>query len=253
MNRIYLEKNKLYVTNDYSKTIYQISSYEVENGLPYMKLNLVPYCIEDYIITKDFSMKHAYLPAYKSSEKLEVETLNVNFMTESIKDCIIENGYEILNKEPVVKLYINDPEEEEIITELGKLGFDLEFSNTKNIFELKSINDTSISYLKTAKHYLNTILMSALKETEDKKLTYVADLPTIFQMIIKKKAEQTYMDTFSFTENINESKLEFIENTMCEKISNIDLLVTMSDISDIVTNSIKNIESQTKKTLSNQR
>lgn len=238
MSRVYLEKNKFYVTDNDSQTIYQVASYDVENGSSQIKLNLVPYCIKDFVCPH-LSGKKGFLPAYKSSEKLQVEILNVNLMTEGIKNCLKENGYEILKKEPIVKMYINDPSEEEIKNDLQKIGFELNLCNKTNTLELKSIND-SVTDSQVARVYLHILLDSAQKEIEsvENKITYIAELPTIAQMIIKEKAEHTFIETFGCIGN-DERKMEFIEDTMCEKIKDIDSLITMNDIKEIINNSIK--------------
>lgn len=244
----YLDKNCIYVSNDNKKTIYQINSYESFDSLLYFNLHIEPYCIKDYI-NPDISNEIGYIPAYRSKHTIQSEILPVYFIRESVQEVLSQSGYEIVSKPPIIHLYINNPSEENIINELQNLNFKLCYSKEKHILEIVNDSIDNITYTKIANTYFTTILKAAINiiNESNKKITYVSQLPTISQYLIKHLSNDFFTETFDNSKDLYINKNEFLETIMAEKLSNINDIITIDELSSILKNSLDNVYNVQKK------
>ena len=97
--KAYLESKKIYVRND-DKMAYEVNSIEIYDGCDYMKLNLVLVAGWDYVNPDDNDIQ-GYVGADRFVEDVQTETENCYFMKESITECLEDNGWIILNGNPL--------------------------------------------------------------------------------------------------------------------------------------------------------
>lgn len=96
----YLVKHKLYVKNQ-DNFIYQTESIEMHDGENFMTVELKLVAGYDYI-NPDYSDVQGYVPADRFVESLQDEYELVYFLQESVRDSLIDNGYEILKELPTI-------------------------------------------------------------------------------------------------------------------------------------------------------
>ena len=97
--KAYLEKKTIYAKNE-EKLVYKVESIEIYDGYDSLRLNLVLICGWDYI-NPDASDKQGWCPANKFIEDVQDTQEICYIMSESIKECLETNGYEILEECPI--------------------------------------------------------------------------------------------------------------------------------------------------------
>lgn len=96
----YLEEKSIYVKNE-DKMIYKIVSFEAYDGYTTLTYDLELVAGYDYI-DPDNNDIQGYVSAEKFIEEVRTETVVQYFFEEGLKDCLEENGYEILDKLPTI-------------------------------------------------------------------------------------------------------------------------------------------------------
>lgn len=96
---VYLEKKAIFAKNE-DNLVYRLKSMEMYDGYDSLRLNLVLVCGFDYI-NPDISDEQGWCPANKFIEDVQDTQEICYIMSESIKECLEVNGYEILEECPI--------------------------------------------------------------------------------------------------------------------------------------------------------
>ncbi len=99
MSKIYLTNNEIYVKTE-SNLIYKTESIEMYDCQSYLTVNLVLMAGYDYINSDENDIQ-GYVSASNFVESVQDETVIQYYMVESMKQCLIDNGYEILDTLPM--------------------------------------------------------------------------------------------------------------------------------------------------------
>lgn len=99
MSKVYLD-NGLYVKTP-SNLIYKTESIEMYDSTSYLIINLILVAGYDYINTDENDIQ-GYVSASNFVDGVQEETVVQYFMVESMKQCLIDNGYEILDTLPMI-------------------------------------------------------------------------------------------------------------------------------------------------------
>lgn len=97
--RIYLEENKQIYAKDCNDFVYRITNGRMESN--YIVWDLELYCGWDYI-NPDKNDKQGYVSANRFIEEVQNDIVIQYFIKEGLKDCLIENGYELIEK-PIIE------------------------------------------------------------------------------------------------------------------------------------------------------
>ena len=100
MSKTYLDSKKIYAKND-NNLIYETQSINTYDGYDWLEINLVLVAGYDYI-NPDENDIQGYVKANKFIEDVQTETVIQYFLTEGMKDSLNDNGYEILDKLPII-------------------------------------------------------------------------------------------------------------------------------------------------------
>lgn len=95
----YLGDNAIYVKND-DKLVYKVESVEIYDNYNSLRLNLKLVCGWDYV-NPDYNDVQGWCPADRFIEDVQSEMEICYFLKESVKECLEDNGYEILEKNPL--------------------------------------------------------------------------------------------------------------------------------------------------------
>nr|WP_024835437.1 hypothetical protein [Clostridium sp. 12(A)] len=99
MSKVYLD-NGLYVKTP-SNLIYKTESIEMYDSTSYLTINLILVAGYNYINTDENDIQ-GYVSASNFVDGVQDETVVQYFMVESMKQCLIDNGYEILDTLPMI-------------------------------------------------------------------------------------------------------------------------------------------------------
>lgn len=95
----YLEKKAIFVKNE-DKLVYKVASMEIYDGYDSLRLNLELVCGWDYV-NPDMNDVQGWCKADRFVDDVQSVQEICYIMTESIKECLESEGYEILEKCPV--------------------------------------------------------------------------------------------------------------------------------------------------------
>ena len=96
----YLNEKSLYVIND-DRLIYKVNEYDVYDGYISLNYNLELVAGYDYI-NPDENDIQGYVEAINFIEDVQLESVVQYFLEEGLKECLIDNGFEILDKLPKI-------------------------------------------------------------------------------------------------------------------------------------------------------
>ena len=99
MSKVYLD-NGLYVKTP-SNLIYKTESIEMYDSTSYLTINLILVAGFDYINSDENDIQ-GYVTASNFVDGVQDETVVQYFIVESMKQCLIDNGYEILDTLPTI-------------------------------------------------------------------------------------------------------------------------------------------------------
>lgn len=97
--KIQLLEKGFFVKND-ENFVYKVESLETYEGYNFMNVNLTLICGWDYVSVEND------IQGFVSNDRFIDDVQNITevyyFMNESLKECLATNGYEILNKCPLI-------------------------------------------------------------------------------------------------------------------------------------------------------
>ena len=98
----YLNEKSLYVIND-DRLIYKVNEYDVYDG--YISLNYNRFIVSLSRLAHlnpDENDIQGYVEAINFIEDVQLESVVQYFLEEGLKECLIDNGFEILDKLPKI-------------------------------------------------------------------------------------------------------------------------------------------------------
>ncbi len=100
MSKVYLSDNEIYAKTK-GDLIYKTESMEMYDCQSYLTVNLELVAGYDYINPDDNNIQ-GYVSASNFVDEVQTETVVQYYMEESTKQCLIDNGYEILETLPTI-------------------------------------------------------------------------------------------------------------------------------------------------------
>lgn len=100
MSKIYLTNNEIYVKTE-SNLLYKTESIVMHDCESYLTVNLELVAGYDYI-NPDENNIQGYISASNFVDSVQTESVVQYYMVESMKRCLIDNGYEILETLPMI-------------------------------------------------------------------------------------------------------------------------------------------------------
>jgi len=98
MSKTYLTNHEFYVkTNE--NLIYKTESVDAYDENPWLRVNLVLVAGYDYI-NPDESDIQGYISASNFVDSVQIESVIQYYLIEGMKQCLIDNGYKILDTLP---------------------------------------------------------------------------------------------------------------------------------------------------------
>ena len=96
----------MYVVND-DDLIYEIEidprNIQLRDKEPYMIINLELVCGKDWIEVNSYGGTQGWIPSEYFIDNVQFEQVVCYFFTESVEQCLKDNGYNIINKLPKIE------------------------------------------------------------------------------------------------------------------------------------------------------
>ena len=97
----------MYVINDVEDLIYEVRidtrDIQIKDKNSYMVIKLDLMCGKDWLEVDDYGGTQGWISSEYFSDDVQLETAVCYFFEESVEECLIENGYEIIDKLPKIE------------------------------------------------------------------------------------------------------------------------------------------------------
>ena len=97
----------MYIMNDDQDLIYEVRidtrDIQIKDKNSYIVIKLDLVCGKDWVEVNSYGGREGWIPPEWFTDEVQLENVVCYFFTESVEECLIDNGYTIVSKLPKIE------------------------------------------------------------------------------------------------------------------------------------------------------